>query len=291
VIDKILFIPLIFFSSYLLKITGVLKKEHSEIFVNYVIYFALPALTFDLAREMELSGPSMGVVLSAWGIIGAGIALSSIVGKALKLPSRTLRSFILVSSFGNTAFLGYPYALAYFGEKGFLYAVLYDQLGSFLAVITLGFLIALGKINIKEIVTFPPLLALIAGFVLRDLALPEWFERFLDISGSSLIPTVLFALGLSFSFGDLKKSLWLSFVVVSIKMLILPVLLGIFFFATGLTGEAFRVALLQSSMPPMVMAGVLAIRYGLDSGVAVSSIALGILASFFTTGIIMTVFR
>ncbi len=38
----------------------------------------------------------------------------------------------------------------------------------------------------------------------------------------------------------------------------------------------------------MVMAGILAIKYGLDVPLAVSSITLGILVSFFTVPLIMS---
>ncbi len=290
-IDKILFIPIIFFTAYLFKVFKIMKENDSNVFVNFVIYFALPAITFDLARDMTLGGKSAGVVLTAWSSIILGIAISWVVARAIGLSPSSARSFILVSSFGNTAFLGYPYALAYFGEQNFIYAVLYDQLGSFLMVITVGFILAVGKIELKEVLTFPPLIALVAGFVLKDQSFPQWLEKFLDISGSSLIPTVLFAMGLRFSFDDLRRAFLISAIVVSIKMVIVPLLTGGLLFATGLWGEPFRVALLQTSMPPMVMAGVLALKYNLDHKIAVSSIALGIILSFFTTTLIMGVFN
>jgi len=288
VTDKVLFIPLLFFTAYLLKHLRVLREDHSEVFVNYVIYFSLPALTVDLAREIKATRESIGVVLTAWIAIFTGIALSYIIGKGLKMPSARLRTFILLSSFGNTAFLGYPFSWAYFGERGFIYAVLYDQLGSFLAVITAGFLIAVGRIEVKEILTFPPLIALGIGLAIKNQSLPPFLEHFLDLSGNSLIPAVLFALGLRFSLKDMTRSSVYPLFVVSIKMLAIPVILASLITAGGFVDMPYKVAVLQSAMPPMVMAGILAMKYGLDVPLAVSSITLGIILSFFTVPLLMS---
>ncbi len=286
--DRVLFIPLVFFSAYLLKHLRVLRAEHSDVFVNYVIYFSLPALTLDLAREMEPTRESIGVVITAWSAVFLGIAISYLAGKGLRLSPLTLRTFILLSAFGNTAFLGYPFAWAYFGEGGFIYAVLYDQIGSFFAVITVGLLVAVGRIDLREILTFPPLIALVLGILTRNYNFPGFLESFLDVAGNSLIPAVLFALGLRFSLKDAARSSFYPIFVISIKMIAVPVIVSVVVTTLALTQMPFKVAILQSAMPPMVMAGILAIKYGLDVPLAVSSITLGILVSFFTVPLIMS---
>ena len=286
--DKVLFIPLIFFSAYILKHLRILRVEHSDVFVNYVIYFSLPALTLDLAREMEPTRESIGVVVTAWLSVIAGMTIAYLAGKGLRMSSMRLRTFMLLSAFGNTAFLGYPFAWAYFGEAGFIYAVLYDQLGSFIAVITLGLLVAVGRIDLREILTFPPLIALVLGILLREYNFPGFLESFLDVAGNSLIPAVLFALGLKFSITDIARSSFYPLFVVTLKMIALPVIISAVLTALSLTQIPFKVAVLQSAMPPMVMAGILAIKYGLDVPLAVSSITLGILVSFFTVPLIMS---
>ena len=285
--DRILFIPLIFFSAYFLKFVGVFREKHSEVFVNYVLYFALPALTFDLARNIEVSVSSAGVVLTAWASTGLGLLFSALLSKVLRLGTETKRALMLLSSLGNTAFLGYPFAWAYFGESGFTYAVLYDQIGSFLAVITLGFVIAIGKIDLREVITFPPLFALIAGFLMKGHNVPQPVEKFLDIAGGSLIPTVLFALGLKLSLSNLRGSALTGTIAIAIKMIAVPLCIFAVLKVSGAEGEPYRVALLQSSMPPMVMAGILAMRFGLDFSLALFAITGGMLVSFVSVPVMM----
>ena len=280
--ERVLFVALIFLLAYALKLLRVFREEDTGAFINYVIYFSLPALVFGKVREVELTADAVGVVLSAWLVILSSLLISFIVGRLLQMESGTLKAFVLVSSFGNTAFMGYPFTFALFGDEGLRYAVLYDQLGSFLLVVSVGFLIATGRFSLREVILFPPFVALVLALLSRPLELPAFLSVFIDTSGKSLIPVVLFSLGLKFSPKHLLDSIKNALLTVSLKMLLVPLLVLIGLKTFGLDTLNYRVVLLESAMPPMVMAGVLAIKYGLDERLAVSAITLGILLSFFT---------
>jgi len=83
--ERVLFVALIFLLAYTLKLFRVFKEEDAG-----ALYFSLPALVFGKVREIELTGEAVGVVLSAWLIILASIALSFLVGKLLRMESKTL---------------------------------------------------------------------------------------------------------------------------------------------------------------------------------------------------------
>ena len=280
--ERVLFLILVLISALLLKRLGVFTERDADPFVNYVIYFSLPALVFREIRGVPLSGETVGVVLIAWGVILGSLAVSWFLGRIIGMEEKTLRSFVLVSSFGNTAFLGYPFTYALFGEEGLRFAVLYDQIGSFLLVVSAGFALSTGRVSPREIITFPPFLALLAGLLLKDIKLPSLIDTFLDVVGDSLIPTVLFAIGLRFSVGHVRDSLGYTLLSLTLKMLVAPLLVLAGIKAFSLDSLGYRVALLETSMPPMVMAGILAMKYGLDERLALSSITLGILVSFLT---------
>jgi len=286
--DRVLFVALIFLIAYILKLIGVFKEEDSKVFINYVIYFSLPALVLQKVREVPIGGKALSVVFGAWVVILLSLLLSFLVGKLFGMEGKTLRSFLLVSSFGNTAFVGYPFTFAFFGDEGLRYAVLYDQLGSFLLVVSVGFFIATGRFSLKEILAFPPFGALLLAFLLRSVELPSVFSSFLDVSGKSLIPVVLFAIGLKFSPSHVLGSIKGAALSILLKMLIVPSLVLITFKLFELSDLHYRVILLESSMPPMVMAGVLAIKYGLDEKLALSAITLGIAVSFFTVPLLIS---
>ncbi|EDP75455.1 AEC family transporter [Hydrogenivirga sp. 128-5-R1-1] len=280
--ERVLFVALIFLLAYALKLLRVFREEDAGAFINYVIYFSLPALVFGKVREVELTADAVGVVLSAWLVILFSLLISFIVGRLLQMEDRTLKAFVLVSSFGNTAFMGYPFTFALFGDEGLRYAVLYDQLGSFLLVVSVGFLIATGRFSLREVILFPPFVALLLALLSRPLEIPAFLSVFIDTTGKSLIPVVLFSLGLKFSPKHLLDSIKNALLTVSLKMLLVPLLVLVGLKTFGLDTLNYRVVLLESAMPPMVMAGVLAIKYGLDERLAVSAITLGILLSFFT---------
>jgi len=280
--ERVLFIALIFSAAYALKAVGVFRREHSEILVDYVVYFCLPVLVFREMRRLEPDPEALGVVLTAWGTILTSLLISFLTGRFFSLKGGSMRAFLLVSSFGNTAFLGYPFAFAFFGSEGLTYAVLYDQLGSFLMVVSLGFLIASGKVSARQIFSFPPFPALLVGLASRGVPLPAGTDLFLDSVSASLVPVVLFAVGLRFEPRELGASLKHAFIALLIKMFLAPLGVLLLIKALELKGTGYSVALLETAMPPMVMAGILALKYNLDERLALSAITLGIPLSFLT---------
>ncbi len=288
--ERVFFVALVLFSAYLLKRSGVFTEESSKTLIDYVLFFSLPALVIQKVREVDISSETITVVVFAWTTIIFSLTLSFLVGKLFRFEDKTLRSFILVSSFGNTAFMGYPFTFALFGEEGLKYAVLYDQLGSFLLVVSLGLFVATGRFSFKEVITFPPFIALVFAFIFKGIAFPQFIEVFLDVVGKSLIPVVLFAVGLRFSPSRIFNSLRGASIAILLKMVVAPAGVLALMKLLDMSELYHGVILLESAMPPMVMAGVLAMKYDLDDRLAISAITLGILISFLTVPIFMGVF-
>lgn len=141
---------------YLLRKSRVFKREDAKVFIDYVVYVALPAVSFKSAHSLGLGKNTVTVVILSWTGISFCILISYTLGRIIKLRSSDLRTFVLVSSFGNTAFLGYPYTLSFFGEEGLKYAVIYDSLGSFLLISTVGLLISKVMWLSKSFLPFHP---------------------------------------------------------------------------------------------------------------------------------------
>jgi len=280
--ERVFFIVFIIVFAYALKRGKIFKEEHAVAFINYVIYFSLPFTVFKNLRFLEIKGEVLGVILIAWSAILISFLAAFILGKVLELKEKTFRAFILVSSFGNTAFMGYPFVYALEGSEGLKYAILYDQLGSFVMVITVGLFIAVGRFNLKELLLFPPFIALVLSFIFYKVKFPYFFENSIQIISASLIPVILFSLGLRLNFEDIKADYKTLFTALFIKMILSPVLILLVLKTLGFNSLPYRVALIESAMPPMVFAGVLALKYELDFRLAFSAITLGILISLLT---------
>ncbi len=249
------------------------------------MYFALPLTIIKNFSSLDFQQNLVYIPLLAWFSILLGLTISYVVGKLLSLPAKSMKTFLLISSFGNTAFLGYPFSYAILGREGLTYAIIFDQLGSFLFVITLGLLIAVGSFKIRELLTFPPFLALCLSLLLHHKQLPDSINYFLQVSSASLIPVILFSLGLRFepiyTFSPIKPLVF----ALLIKMFLVPCGVLALLKTLSLEGTVYKTVLLESCMPPMVLAGVLALKYNLDFRLAFSAITLGIPLSFITVPI------
>ena len=89
------------------------------------------------------------------------------------------------------------------------------------------------------------------------------------------------AVGMKIDLRHISANIKNTSFILGIKMLAVPfIVLCVLHFFTPELGAAFKVALIESAMPPMVMVAVFAMRYSLDEKLAVSAVALGVFASF-----------
>jgi predicted permease len=264
----------------LLKQFGVFQKEQEKVLINYVMYFALPILAFKAGHQIKLGLEVIKISSLAWVSIVLCMLVAYIIAQLFRLSNKDLRTFLLVSSFGNTAFLGYPYAFSYFGQEGLQIAIIYDNLGSFLMVSFLGVMVASGKPDLKEVLLFPPFLGLVFGFVFKEIPLHPSLEKALDFVDLSTLPVILFALGLSINLSGIRDHLKLSLLAILIKVSVSVLAVYLVGRFMELSPVAFKVSLLESAMPPMMFSAVLALRYNLNPNLAFASVGLGMVLSF-----------
>ncbi|MFN7064855.1 MAG: AEC family transporter [Aquificaceae bacterium] len=273
---------LTFSTAYILRRLRVFSPEDAKVLVNYVLYFALPLMSFKIAHSLGLSREVLYVGASAWLVILFSLLCAYLTGRVMRLDSVNLRSLMMASAFGNTAFLGYPYSFAYFGEEGLRYAIVYDNAGSFLAVSSVGLFLVSGRIDIRSLLLFPPFLGLMAGFALRGYSLPIFLQKFIDFSSASLLPVVLFSLGIALDLSYVRKEKKLLLVALLLKMFLSPLFALIFLSLFPMERLSYKVCVLQSAMPTMIMASILTLRYGLNYSLTFASAGVGILLSFLT---------
>lgn len=265
----------------------VFRLDYSKELIDIVIYISFPALVISKISTTTYNPKMFTIVFLAFLAMGIGATISFLFSKIFKFDTKTTASFLLVSTLGNTSFIGFPFVSKYFGNENLIWAIFYDQLGSFLALIIFGsIVVAYGsgsKINIKEIIQkiflFPPFIALWIGIIFNIFDIKLEFLKFI---GNSLLFLVLLAIGMKFSFLDLKRNLNLSFLALLIKMIITPLIIYFIIISFYQTNIPLKIALVESAMPPMVMASVLAIEYKLKEDLAVSAVGLGMIISFIT---------
>ena len=266
---------------YLLKRLGFFSESDTSVFVNYIIHFALPVAVFGVIHDFDFSWKDSFIFFTAWITIFLSTFFVFTFLKPRVGDIKTLKTLFLTTSFGNTAFVGYPIAYTLFGDKGLAYAILYDVLGNFIIVVTYAIFVISGGVDWRTIYRFPPLGALIFALLLKGVPL-NFLNTFIGVVKSSITPTVVFALGLRFNPKGALLNLGGALLSVVWRQILIPLFVLLFLILLGnilnLPFEEKMVILLQSSMPPFIMSVVLSERYHLNTDLAVAAVNVGLLS-------------
>jgi predicted permease len=265
------------------------KKDYSDVLIHFCIIVAFPALIIQKLHPLSIESGSFAVIGVAVSSIFFGFLLGLVLSRFLRLERRTAAVVILACGLGNTSFVGFPFVEALLGSQALGYALLFDQFGSFLVLTIFGSMIAAwgaGKDSspkklAKSVFLFPPFIAILAALALKPFVLPPFFISGCEKLSVTLLPLVSIAVGMKIDLRHIGENIKNTTLILGVKMLAVPfAVLFVLHFLTPGIDSAFKVALIESAMPPMVMVAVFAMRYSLDEKLAVSAVALGVFASF-----------
>ncbi len=266
-------------------------KSTSEVLNLMVIYVALPALILEKFPSIPLDSSILIPAVTPWVMLVLSVAFVWVFSKAFKLDRPTTGCLYLLIPLGNTSFLGFPMIEALLGEKAVSYAIIYDQVGSFIALSTYGTaIVALYshseesfsfKKVVQKIIIFPPFISLVLAIILRFTAAPpQSIQRIFETLGSMLVPLAMISVGFQFKGSFERKHLPTITTALAFKMLIAPVIMFSIFKIMGKSGLPVSTSILESGMPPMITAGAVAMSMNLAPKLAAALVGLGILFSF-----------
>lgn len=285
-----------FFSlGYIYRKLKIFPESYSKPYIDFIMYVGFPALVINNIYHLKFSSDVFMTLIFGWIALVLNIFFSySIAKKILKLNKQSAISFVMVSTFANTGFIGYPYILSLYGPEGLRYAVIFDNVAMFLPIFIMApMLISYAKgetsfkIDIKKLLFFPPFTALLIAVSLKPFILPDLILKILDTLGSTVIPLILFSVGMNLRFSSVGKNFKIISTVLFIKHILLPLMFLVVIIILGISLTLpWKVAILQLAMPPMVLASIFIIEANLDKDIAISSVALGIILSFITVPLI-----
>jgi predicted permease len=169
--------------------------------------------------------------------------------------------------------------------------VIYDQFGTFLLLTSVGLYLCArfsgnavpsARTMLLRILRFPPALALIAGLTIMPADPPEWIQHILTNLSATMLPLVMLAVGFSLRFTLPLAELRALTAGLAVKLLVMPLVAWGMAWALGLRGDLLRVAVLESAMPAMITAAVLAIAHNLAPRLAAALTGYGILCATLT---------
>ncbi|KUM54628.1 AEC family transporter [Rheinheimera sp. EpRS3] len=262
--------------------------QNSGIALNmYVLYVALPALILKNVPQLQFSAELLIPAVTPWLLLLAVVATVLLLSKLLHWPREVTGALLIVLPLGNTSFLGFPMTEALFGSDAMPYAVVYDQLGSFIALASYVTVIAAlysptaAKPTVKgiivKIITFPSFVALALGLLLRGTEYPPFATQLIDNLAATLVPVVMVAVGFALTIKFSKSEISPLICALLIKLALMPALVAALWFSVGQRGTAVDVSIFQAAMPPMISAGAIAIMAGLAPRLVSGIIGIGIL--------------
>jgi malate permease and related proteins len=258
---------------------------------TFIIYVAFPALILGQVHSLHLESKLFLSILMPWLMFVVGAALFWVIARYLDLPPATTGALMLTGGLGNTSFIGLPMIEAFYGKSGIATGILIDTLGTYLVLSTLGITIACiysrGTASVSgvlaRIITFPPLIAVVAAMVMMNVAYPSWFSDVLTRLGGTLAPLALVSVGL-----QLRLDAWegnrapLAFGL-GYKLVAAPALLAVLYFSLiGFGDGNTRVTILESAMGPQIGGAIVAMQYGLNPALVTLMVGTGTLLAFMT---------
>jgi hypothetical protein len=274
---------------FLLRASGLLSPDDAKPLNALLMYVALPALIFSTVQRAQLDWALAALPAIAWVVVVGGLVVSWLITRLLKLNGPQTGAFMLVAVFGNTAYMGYPVATALLGDAGLVRAIISDIFGNTIAIISLGTFVVSRfgqrgvRVNpLREVLTFPPFIALAAGLLLHSAAIPQQVSSWLDALGNLVVPMIMISVGLTLKPAALRGHLPNALIVAGIKLVLLPAL------ALGLSAlllddaASVRIAVLEAGVPSMMFTLIMGARLKLDVDFIASAILVTMIGAVFT---------
>lgn len=269
------------------RLSGILRTEDTKPINALIIYIGLPAFIFRAVQGATLRADLWAVVAVAWVVFAAMVGVSWLIARALKLPRETAGGFVIASALGNTGFIGYPITAALLGAEQLPEAIFYDVFGTVAALALVALLIAQrygtndeARVNpLRELVTFPAVIALALALLARPFAIPETVGNGLGLLANMVAPLIMISVGLSLRLRTVGRSAVPLAALTALRLVVAPsIALGVGSLLLG-GGAPLHVVVLEAGMPAMMLTLVVGERFGLDTDFIASAIFVTTAAS------------
>lgn len=279
---------------------------------QFVIYFVLPSIILMNIPAMDKSQGLWLPMLTCWTIVLLSALLTWRIARLYRWNSSITGALMMLVPLGNTSYLGFPAIKLLVGDNALGYAILYDQLGNFIALAVYGSIVTgvyQHKMEVEKnqmantekialdlkgilykLFSFPPFIALLIALNIDPL--PESLLDVLQLPANLMVPLTMFIVGLQFRFKihpDYRLPVLFG---LSVKMLCAPlfvflILWGLMQYGYIAENEALlKTVSLEAAMPPMVTAGVLAMAAGLSSQLCAAMVGIGMISALLTLPLI-----
>lgn len=267
---------------------GVLPANTPDVINRLVIWLFLPALVLKAVHGLQFDPRLLVLIGTPWLLAAATLLIVLLLQRWIGWSREVSACLLLCVALANTAYLGYPMIEATLGSAALSYAVVYDQLGSFMLLSTFAVMVVAiysggqrpsWRVVLRKIVTFPAFGMLILG--LLPWSPPPLLQGLITTLADLLVPMAMFAVGFQLKLVPPRAYALPLLLGLGLKLVLMPALAYAIATLAGADALLTSVNTMQSAMPAMITAGALAIDARLAPDLAAALVGYGVLISVF----------
>ena len=273
--------------------TGLIARDAYKGINTWILYFALPAVSFKYIPKIQWTVEMLVPVVSVQIVWFGAWLLMACYSKSRGYRQRTQSTLELSAGYSNTSFVGFPLIAAYFGEEHLGIAIISDQ-ATFALLSIAGVIAALKATRtegqgsntgmiFKRLITFPPLVGCTLAIVLSQFVDLSYTEAFFDKLAVTVAPLALFSIGLQLQFDGWRQQLSVLSVALLYKLLIAPLLVLGFVLLIGIRGDVARISVFEAAMPTLLSTSIVAEQFRLNTRLINLIIGFSIILGLLTT--------
>jgi predicted permease len=275
------------------KPAGMTAEQTRQVLTTVVYYLLLPAMVLEVLWSADIGLHSFQYTLLGVGSIVFAMLCLWLIGALFKFEDRRLGSMILAGAFPNVTYLGLPVLEQTFGHWSRSVVIQMDLFATTPLLFTAGVMVARhygeeAAEKPKSLWLFfnaPPFWAAAVAVMLNlnGLVAPVWFSGVLQKLSASVVPLMLFSLGLALSWKAVTvRNIPYVIPVIAIKMALMPLFAMLLVRHLPIAFEYQAAAVLDLSMPSMLLGIVFCDRYRLDSSLYAMAVTLTTAISLIT---------
>lgn len=255
---------------------GLSAELTRQVLTTVVYHLLLPAMVLDVLWSADIGWHSFQYTLLGVGSIVFAMLCLWLVGSLFKFERRRMGAMMLAAAFPNVTYLGLPVLEQTFGSWARSVVIQMDLFAATPLLFTVGVLVARhygeeSAVKPRSLWLFfnaPPFWAAAVAVVLNinGMVAPVWLSGVLQKLSAGVVPLMLFSLGLALSWKALTvRNVPYVIPVMVIKMALMPLFAMTLVGYLPIVGEYRAAAVLDLSMPSMLLGIVFCDRFRLDS--------------------------
>lgn len=277
--------------------------ESEKYFMNLMMNITGPCLIFYSMQGQNRTSVVNAKALQVFILMAIAILLTCIISiilvKLLNAPLEDRGVYRMAMVFTNCGFMGYPLALAVFGEDGLFLAII-ANMAFLLLIFSIGpFLLIYDQkssgsktLNFRTFVSIPLASSIIGLLIfILNIKLPLLVADTFKIVGEMTIPLAMLIIGIQLAQSNARRVFTnvKLIAIIIIRLVLIPIILFLIFFKAPMDPLVFCVVIFAMSLPAAAFIGVLASRYGCNSILAAECIFTTTLFSLISIPVVATV--